>query len=413
MAPIPRDRNLDSTLALLQDGYTFISKRCRRYQSDIFETRLLLQKTICVRGEEAAKVFYDNNKFKRKGAAPVRLRATLFGKGGVQGTDGTTHRRRKAMFMSLMTPDSIRRLADLMASHWLAYIPRWEKTDRIVFFDEAQEILCRAVSAWAGVPLKESEVKRRTKDFAAMIEGGGAVGFKYWRGILGRNRAQRWIEDLVEKVRTHGFEALEGSALHTIAWHRDVNASLLDKRIAAVELINVLRPTVAVARFVTFAALALHEHPEWVPKLQSDEDNYCELFVQEVRRFYPFFPFVAARTRHTFEWKGYRIPKGVRVVLDLYGTDHDARLWEEPEEFRPERFLGWNGSAFNFIPQGGGDYYVGHRCAGEWITIELMKRASQLLTMTMNYDVPEQDLRVSLSTMPAIPKSRFVISNVR
>jgi hypothetical protein len=30
----------DSTLALLSDGYTFISKLCQRYQFDIFETRL-------------------------------------------------------------------------------------------------------------------------------------------------------------------------------------------------------------------------------------------------------------------------------------------------------------------------------------------------------------------------------------
>lgn len=43
MTQIPRDKNLDSTLALLSDGYTFVSKRCQRYQSDIFETRLMLR----------------------------------------------------------------------------------------------------------------------------------------------------------------------------------------------------------------------------------------------------------------------------------------------------------------------------------------------------------------------------------
>jgi fatty-acid peroxygenase len=32
---------------------------------------------------------------------------------------------------------------------------------------------------------------------------------------------------------------------------------MLDGKVAAVELINVLRPVVAVARFITFAALAL------------------------------------------------------------------------------------------------------------------------------------------------------------
>ncbi len=42
-----------------------------------------------------------------------------------------------------------------------------------------------------------------------------------------------------------------------------------------------------------------------------------------------------------------------------------------------------------------------------------MKQAVRLLTESMQYDVPEQDLRINLSRMPAIPESRFVIGNVR
>src|SRR5215475_9242894 len=52
MSQIPRDNSLDSTPALLSDGYRFISKRCRRHQSDVFETRLMLRKTVCVTGEQ-------------------------------------------------------------------------------------------------------------------------------------------------------------------------------------------------------------------------------------------------------------------------------------------------------------------------------------------------------------------------
>ncbi len=179
------------------------------------------------------------------------------------------------------------------------------------------------------------------------------------------------------------------------------------------ELINVLRPVVAVARFVIFAALALHEHPECRQKLLDVGDDYLEPFVQEVRRFYPFFPFVGGRVRDEFDWRGRHFAKGRWVLLDLYGTNHDARIWGDPQVFRPDRFRRWDGSAFAFIPQGGGDYYTDHRCAGEWITIELVKRAVRLLTESMSYEVPEQDLRIELSRMPAIPKSRFVISDVR
>src|SRR3546814_15474251 len=91
---------------------------------------------------------------------------------------------------------------------------------------------------------------------------------------------------------------------------------MLSPRVAAVELLNILRPTVAVSVFITFTAHALHQLPACRQNLQAD-DGYLECFVQEVRRFYPFFPAVMAHVRRDFEWKGYRFPRGRRVVLDL------------------------------------------------------------------------------------------------
>ena len=333
-------------------------------------------------------------------------------KGSVQLLDGEAHRERKRMFMAPMTSESIQRLAQATADQWRSHIEEWETMDEVVLHDEVRGILCRAVCEWAGVPLTESEARQRTHEFGAMLEGSGSVGPRSWWGLMLRSRTERWARDIVEKVRTGEIEAGEGSAAHIVAWHRDPDGELLDRKVAAVELINVLRPTVAVARFVTFPALALHENPECRRKLQADDD-YLELFVQEVRRFYPFFPFIGVRVRDEFDWRGRRFVKGTWVILDLYGTNHDARKWEKPEEFRPERFRQWDGSAFNFIPQGGGSHHDGHRCPGEWITIELMKVALRSLTGSMQYDVPEQNLRINLSRMPAIPRSRFVISNVR
>jgi fatty-acid peroxygenase len=414
VSSIPRDEGPDSTLALLSEGYTFVSDRCRRYRSDIFETRLTLKKAVCVLGEEAARMFYEPGRFTRKGALPITTLKLLQDKGSASLLDGEAHRWRKRMFMSLMTPSAIQRLGDTMVDRWHVRLGAWEGMDQVVLLDEVQEILCGAVCAWCGIPLPDSDARQRTRELAAMVDGAGAVGPRNWRGMLLRARTERWIRDIVEKVRVGGLEAPEGSAAHVIAWHRDLDGELLTREAAAVELINVLRPTVAVAWFVTFAALALHDHPECRQKLQAGgDDEYLELFVQEVRRFYPFFPLIGGRARDAFDWRGRHFPKGEWVLLDLYGTDHDARIWEEPGTFRPERFRRWDGSAFNFIPQGGGDHHDNHRCPGEWITIELMKRAVHLLTTATSYDVPEQDLSVDLSRMPTAPKSRFVIRNVR
>lgn len=76
----PGRPGVDSTLALIADGYESISKRCERYGSDVFETRLLFEPTVCMRGAEAAEVFYDTTRFTRAAAAPARLVKTLFGR---------------------------------------------------------------------------------------------------------------------------------------------------------------------------------------------------------------------------------------------------------------------------------------------------------------------------------------------
>ncbi|MGN9809093.1 cytochrome P450 [Micromonospora sp. BQ11] len=412
MATIPAERGLDSTPAFLRDGYRFVSARCDKHGSDIFATRLLLQRTICLRGRPAAELFYDTGRFVRAGAMPKRGQRTLTGVGGVQGLDDGAHTDRKGMFMSIMTPTAVRQLGQLFDDEWRARVPAWESGGPVVLFDEVGRMLTRAVCAWAGVPLPGSEVARRTADLEGMIGGPAAIGPRHWRGLLARRRAEHWAGDVIDRERVGTLSAPPGSALRVIAEHRDSTGRLLPRRIAAVELLNILRPTVAVDRYVVFAALALHDHPAWRDRVRGD-DEATEHFVQEVRRYYPFFPVTAARVRRSFDWQGYHFPRGRRVLLDLYGTNHHPALWPEPERFRPERFVGWRDDPFGLVPQGGGEHWTGHRCAGEWITIELMKRAVTNLTGTMSYDVPPQDLAVRLSRMPALPNSGFVITNVR
>lgn len=77
MRQIPTDKGFDSTLAFISDPFRLISKRCRDLRSDLFETRLRLRKTICMMGPEAAQLFYDVDKFVRRGAVPLRILSTL------------------------------------------------------------------------------------------------------------------------------------------------------------------------------------------------------------------------------------------------------------------------------------------------------------------------------------------------
>lgn len=408
---IPREKTLDNSLALLMDGYLFIANRCNRFQSDIFQTRLMGQKAICVSGEEAAKIFYDTEKFRRRDAVPGRIKKTLFGAGGVQTLDNRAHEHRKNMFMSLMTRKQLENLSEIVKEEWESSSVKWEKQETVVLFDEMQELLLRVACKWAGVPIKEKEVANRAANFGALVDAFGAVGPRHWQGRRARTRLESWMMDVIENVRSRKLDAPENSPLHTIAWHQNLDGKLLNKRVAAVELINILRPIVAIATYITFGALALHHYPETRDKLKSDQTHYTRMFVQEVRRFYPFGPFVGARVNKEFLWADHHFKEGTLVLLDIYGTNHSPKIWGDPEAFRPERFANWEGGLFDFIPQGGGGYDKGHRCAGEWVTIEVMKTTLDYLVRKLRYDVPEQNLSFSMVRMPSIPKSRFMIKN--
>ncbi len=409
---IPVDKCLDSTIALMKEGYLFIKNRTDRYRSELFEARLLGQKMICISGEEASKLFYDPELFVRKGAAPMRVQKTLFGVNAIQTMDQHDHIHRKFLFLSLTDEPQQNRLADLIDEQWNASLLRWERKGQIILFEEAKEVLCRAACRWAKVPLPDSEAKQRADGFASMVYAFGAVGPKHWKGRAARTRAEKWIKGTIEDVRAGRLHPGEGAALYEMAFHKDINGHLLTPEMAAIELINVIRPIVAISTFITFAALALHMWPDNKEKLLANS-AFLEPFAQEVRRFYPFGPFVGARVKKNFTWKECEFKERTLVLLDLYGTNHDARLWEHPNEFRPERFLEQNGSLYTFIPQGGGDSRTGHRCPGEGITVKAMEASLRFLLHTIEYDVPKQDLSYSLAKMPTLPCSGFIMSNIK
>lgn len=411
MPSIPRERSLDSTAALYADPYGFIAERAREHGSDVFQARILLQPTLCMTGPEAARLFYDESRFTRVGAAPLRLQKTLFGRGGVQAMDGAAHRQRKQMFLQVVSAERVAVLRETYATIFRTEAQRWTQRDRIVFYDEVRQILTRAVCQWADVPLKEDEVEARTRQLTSLYSGAGSMGPYHWRARKDRKELEAHLSQLIEEVRNGTHRASTGSALAIIANHRDVDGRLLEPRIAAVELLNVLRPTVAVSVYLAFVAHALHLHPDARAKL--GRRDHATRFVQEVRRLYPFFPSVAAKTRTAFQWKGYSFPADRRVILDLHGTNRDPRVWDDPLKFDPERHRGRAAPPFGLIPQGGGDVRTGHRCPGEEIAIALMEKTLHILDQELHYEVPKQDLTIDETMLPALPKDGFVMARVR
>lgn len=417
---MPKEEGFENGLKVLREGYQYIPNRRKIYQSDIFETRLLGQKAVCMGGEEAAHLFYDESKIKRNGAAPKFAMATLLGRDGVQTLDDAEHRNRKQYFLDLMTEERIRDWALMVKKHLLKGAIQWMEEPSIVFYEESKKALTRAVCEWAGVPLPEEDVEKRMHQLADLFEMVAQPNHKFIRGVISRKTSTKWAEELIQQVRDGEWRPAEDTALYQIAFHRNLDGTLIDTHPAATDLLSVLRPSVAIAIFMNFVALSLHQFPDIKARLQTEDvdGEYYEAFVQEVRRYYPFFPFNAGLARTDVTWNGYEVEKDTLVVFDFYGTCHDERLWENPEEFNPERFLNRTKNPtdqvqFKLVAQGGGDYLEGHRCPGEWNTVEAMKVTAEFLTKHIDYDVPPQDVGYSLTSMPTLPKSGMIFENVR
>lgn len=401
----------DSTLDLLRDPYRFISRRARQLGADAFETRIALRRVICLTGAAGARLFYDPERFRRQGAMPEPVEATLFGRGGVQSLDGDAHRHRKALFLEVLTDEAVRRLGELADAEWRRTAERSTASGPIDLYELAKRVHCRAVCAWAGVPLADHEVADTARDLAVLFEGVASLGPRHLAARFARRRLERRMAGLVRDVRDGRIEA-RGTPLAAFASHRDLEGRLLPARVAAVDLLSILRPAVVGALFVVWCAVALETYPEWQTRLVDRASPDLEPFVQEVRRVYPFAPFAAARVRTDFTWEGLRVREGTFALLDLFGIDHDPRIWTSPEAFLPERLRGIELDPFGFVPHGGGDAASTHRCAGETATVELMEIAVVHLAARLDYQVMPGDLRVRWRSMPPLPRGRFLIEGL-
>ncbi|MFJ4877210.1 cytochrome P450 [Streptomyces sp. NPDC088745] len=414
---------MDSTLPLLLKGYAWLPDRHRREGSWPVHTRLAGRRALALHGPDAVRWFYDEHNVVREGALPGPLLDTLFGRGAVHTLDGGAHRVRKSLFMAeLKDAGGLRDLSDRLAREWDRTVAAWPGRDRVVLFDEVSEIITRAVCDWAGVALPAGPDGSRhlAADLVAMVDGFATAGPRHFRARRARARQEARIAELVTAERrragtgteTGGPSVKAATAFAAVAHHRDADGALLDPHTAAVEVLNVIRPTVAVSWYVAFAAHALHRWPEQRERLAAGDPARALAFAQEVRRFYPFAPFVAGLAADTAQWDGRPVPAGTMVVLDLYGHDHDPALFPDPYAFDPGRFLDRAPGRDELVPQGGGDPATGHRCPGEDVTLAVLATLTPRLAR-LAYDVPEQDLRIPLNRMPTRPRSGFVLTDVR
>jgi cytochrome P450 len=118
------------------------------------------------------------------------------------------------------------------------------------------------------------------------------------------------------------------------------------------------------ATSVAWAVERLVRHPEKLRRLQQEiadgGEEYMNAVVNETLRVRPVVPIVARVLHQDLRVGPYELPAGTRVVPSIYLTNRNPRVYDEPEAFRPERFLEDAPDTFSWIPFGGGI----RRCIG-------------------------------------------------
>ncbi|MYE25299.1 MAG: cytochrome P450 [Gammaproteobacteria bacterium] len=174
---------------------------------------------------------------------------------------------------------------------------------------------------------------------------------------------------------------------------------------------------------------SLARHPEWQARLRTEiaarnlsdaptlealsDMPVAEAVFRETLRLYAPIQFLPRRSVRSFDWCGHRIPANSHILLPPQVCHRDESLFEDPNSFRPDRFL--TGSArqqvdpFAWVPFGRGS----HMCMGthfalleiKALFVPLLRRFDLELAMT---DAP------ALQHVPLLrPKGKLPIKFVQ
>lgn len=97
----------------------------------------------------------------------------------------------------------------------------------------------------------------------------------------------------------------------------------------------------------------------WVDEKDIPNLPYIEAIVKETMRMHPVAPMLVPRlSREDSTIDGYDIPAGTRILVNVWTIGRDPTIWEAPNEFKPERFIGKaidvKGNNFELLPFGAG-----------------------------------------------------------
>jgi cytochrome P450 family 135 len=152
---------------------------------------------------------------------------------------------------------------------------------------------------------------------------------------------------------------------------------------------------------LSWAVELLARNPRVRAKARESDDAYLDAIVTETLRLRTVLP-GAARTLSQPATAGtYTFPAGVTLLSLGVLMHRDARIYDHPDEFRPERWLEQRPGTYSWFPFGGGR----RRCIGSAFAQMEMRVALRTMLDRLDWEAvgkrPERQKNFHISLIPA------------
>jgi len=362
---------------------TWVMDRCAAHLGDTFTLTFAPSgmQMVLVSDREAVKTLFTAPPEVAPSATNSSPLASVVGPSSVLVLTGAEHMRQRKLLLPPFHGERMREYEEVIVEATRRDMAQWPlghpmrlhpRTRRITL-----EVIVRAVfgvEAERMEPLKEAigrlmapmttlAVLRALMRRPSGERPGGELG-----EALGRLDALVYAE--IAARRGQSDLALRTDIMSLLLEARDEDGEAMSDAELRDELVTLLlagHETTATA--VAWAVERLVRHPQKLRRLMAEidaggedsGDEYMTAVVNETLRVRPVVPIVARMLTQELRVGSYELPAGTRVMPSIYLTNRSPAVYEDPREFRPERFLdGAAPETFSWIPFGGGI----RRCIG-------------------------------------------------
>jgi cytochrome P450 len=364
--PLPPEAGRDVLRAWLKERSPLGPlKAMTKYVGYFFQIPMKAFHPYVVFGPEAnRKVFVtERDKVLWRNTDPV----TDLLKNGVLIVDGDEHDHYRKLMEPALHPSTLSRYTPLIIAHTDRVSSQWCDGDMVDMLVESRKIALLIIMDTLFSKDVWDDIPRIWKPILKAIEYISPGAWILWRKIPrpGFRKPLQELDDYLFGIIADRRRQTAGHGQSFTVNRHDLLQHLIDAGLSD-QLIRDQMLTMMIAGHDTSTALLawvfamLGQHPD-VHTRVVDEVNSMEKsplldqVIKESLRLYPPIHIGNRLVAEEMEFTEGSIPVGERLFYSIYLTHHDESIWEDAEDFCPERFAyGRKTPPFSYVPFGGG-----------------------------------------------------------